>query len=82
VTLTAGVIGLGNIGGGVAKNLVDGGYSVVGYDLDPERIAAAGVETAADASEVAKRADMVVLAVATRMPSHGSDQRSKASARA
>ena len=65
MALTAGVIGLGNIGGGVAKNLIAAGHHVIGYDLDPDRITAAGTEAGVDAADVAARTDMVVLAVAT-----------------
>jgi 3-hydroxyisobutyrate dehydrogenase-like beta-hydroxyacid dehydrogenase len=65
MALTAGVIGFGNIGGGVAKNLAAAGHHVIGYDLAPERITAAGAEAGVDAADVAARTDMVVLAVAT-----------------
>ncbi|MEK9900180.1 MAG: NAD(P)-dependent oxidoreductase [Rhodospirillaceae bacterium] len=65
MALTAGVVGLGNIGGGVARNLTAAGHRVVGYDIDAERIAAAGVEAGADAADVATRTDIIVLAVAT-----------------
>ncbi|MEK9966826.1 MAG: NAD(P)-dependent oxidoreductase [Rhodospirillaceae bacterium] len=65
MALTAGVVGLGNIGGGVARNLAAAGHRVVGYDIDAERIAAAGVEAGADAADVATRTDIIVLAVAT-----------------
>ena len=64
MALTTGVIGLGNIGGGVAKNLATAGHTVIGYDIEPDRIAAAGAEPAADAADVADRADLIVLAVA------------------
>ncbi len=65
MALTAGVVGLGNIGGGVARNLAAAGHRVVGYDINAERIAAAGVEAGADAADVATRTDIIVLAVAT-----------------
>jgi putative dehydrogenase len=65
MALVAGVVGLGNIGGGVAKNLAAAGHTVLGYDIDPARISAAGAEPAADAADLAGRADLVVLAVAT-----------------
>lgn len=65
MALTVGVIGLGNIGGGVAKNLAAAGHSIIGYDLDPDRISVVGTEAGADAAEVAARADLVVLALAT-----------------
>ncbi|MEP4887730.1 MAG: NAD(P)-dependent oxidoreductase [Alphaproteobacteria bacterium] len=65
MALTAGVIGLGNIGGGVAKDLAAARHRGIGYDTDPERISAANAEAAADAADVAARTDLIVLAVAT-----------------
>ena len=65
MALNAGVIGLGNIGGGVARNLAAAGHTVVGFDIDPACITAAGAQDAADAAEVAERADLIVLAVAS-----------------
>ncbi|MDG2270184.1 MAG: NAD(P)-dependent oxidoreductase, partial [Alphaproteobacteria bacterium] len=65
MALDTGVIGLGNIGGGVARNLATAGHGVVVFDLDPDRITDAGAQEAIDAAEVAERSDLVVLAVAT-----------------
>lgn len=65
MALTAGVVGLGNIGGGVAKNLAAAGHHVIGYDIAPDRIAATGAEAGVDAANVAARTDIVVLAVPT-----------------
>jgi putative dehydrogenase len=65
MALKTGVIGLGNIGGGVAQNLAATGFSVVGYDTDPARITAVGAQEAGDAAEVSARTDLVVLAVPT-----------------
>ena len=58
-----GFIGLGNMGGPMAANLVKAGHGVTGYDLDPaalRSLAAAGVKGAASASEAAKGADVVI----------------------
>jgi putative dehydrogenase len=65
MALNTGVIGLGNIGGGVAQNLVAAGHTVIGFDLKPERITNAGAQEAVDAAQVAACSDMVVLAVAS-----------------
>lgn len=65
MALNAGVIGLGNIGGGVARNLAAAGHNLVGFDIEPERITEAGAQEAGDAAEVAERSDLVVLAVAS-----------------
>ena len=40
--MTVGVVGLGNMGGRIARRLVDGGEDVVGFDLDAARAADAG----------------------------------------
>ena len=66
MALNTGVIGLGNIGGGVAKNLAASGHTVIGYDTDLSRIGEAGAQEAADAAEISQRADLVVLAVPTQ----------------
>jgi 3-hydroxyisobutyrate dehydrogenase-like beta-hydroxyacid dehydrogenase len=63
--MDTGVIGLGNIGEGVAKNLAAGGHKVVGYDIDANRITASGAQPADSAAAVAAQSDMVVAAVAT-----------------
>ena len=51
-----GIIGLGIMGGAIAKNLSAAGWQVIGYDIDATRCAeakAAGVEIVADAAAVA-----------------------------
>jgi 3-hydroxyisobutyrate dehydrogenase len=59
--MKVGFIGLGNMGGRIARRLVDGGEDVLGHDVDPAR--AAGVEVAASPSEVAANADVVLLSL-------------------
>jgi putative dehydrogenase len=52
-----GVIGLGIMGGAIARNLAAAGWRVVGFDIDKKRckeLAAAGVEIAADVGEMAE----------------------------
>lgn len=63
--LDVGVIGLGNIGGGVARNLTAAGHNVVGYDIETSRIAAAGATPANDTGGVAAQSDLVMVAVAS-----------------
>ena len=58
--MTVGVVGLGNMGGRIARRLVDGGEDVVGFDLDAARAAQAGARAAAALAEVAG-ADVVLL---------------------
>ncbi|MCW5893916.1 MAG: NAD(P)-dependent oxidoreductase [bacterium] len=48
-----GVVGLGNIGGAVARNLLADGYAVTVYDAVPERVTALVAEGAQGATDVA-----------------------------
>ena len=61
--MTVGVVVLGNMGGRIARRLVDGGEDVVGFDLDAARAADAGARAAASPSEVASAADVVLLSL-------------------
>ena len=61
-------IGLGNMGGPMAANLVVAGHRVTGFDLVPaalEAAAASGVTIAATASEAVAQADVII----TMLPS-------------
>jgi len=60
---TVGVIGLGNMGGRIARRIVDGGETVLGHDADPARAAAVGVQAAGSPSEVASNAEIVLLSL-------------------
>jgi 3-hydroxyisobutyrate dehydrogenase-like beta-hydroxyacid dehydrogenase len=51
------------MGGRMARRLVDGGEAVSGYDVDPGRAAAAGVEPAASLAALAGVADVVLLSL-------------------
>lgn len=53
-----GFIGLGNIGGAIARNLLEDGHDVAVHDVDKARVDALvkdGAEAAANAAEVASR---------------------------
>jgi putative dehydrogenase len=61
-----GIVGLGIMGGSFAENLVRAGWRVIGYDLAPARrraMARAGVEIAADAVDVARKARTVITSL-------------------
>jgi 3-hydroxyisobutyrate dehydrogenase len=58
-----GVVGLGNMGGRMARRLVDGGETVSGYDVDAARAAAAGVVPAASLAALAGAADVVLFSL-------------------
>ena len=65
---TVGVVGLGIMGGAIAKNLVASGWHVVGYDIDAARTAeakAAGVETVANAGALAAAAETIITSLPT-----------------
>ncbi|ACZ29999.1 Prephenate dehydrogenase [Xylanimonas cellulosilytica DSM 15894] len=63
------VLGLGLVGGSLARLLHARGVAVVGQDVDPGTVAAAraaGLRTTADVAEAVDGADLVVLAVPLR----------------
>ncbi len=60
---TVGFIGLGNMGGPMAANLVKAGHTVTGYDLNPASLAAlakAGGKTASSAADAVKGASVII----------------------
>lgn len=60
---TVGLIGLGNIGGGMCRRMLEKGIRVVGFDVSPvaaESAAGYGAEVASSLAGVAKRALIVV----------------------
>ncbi|HKE73505.1 MAG TPA: NAD(P)-dependent oxidoreductase [Acidimicrobiales bacterium] len=60
-----GVIGLGNIGGAVAANLVEDGHEVVVADTDPARVAAVSGARAGDVAAVAAASDITITSLPT-----------------
>jgi 3-hydroxyisobutyrate dehydrogenase-like beta-hydroxyacid dehydrogenase len=63
-----GIIGLGIMGGAFARNLAAAGWSVIGYDIDPARNAAAkaaGAEIAHSAQALAETASDIIVSLAT-----------------
>ncbi|MFQ6110568.1 MAG: NAD(P)-dependent oxidoreductase [Nitrospinota bacterium] len=57
-----GFVGLGRMGGPMAKNLVEEGFPVVGFDVSPEcleRAVKAGAEAASSLKDLASKADVV-----------------------
>ena len=64
--MAVGVIGLGNIGGAIAANLVADGHDVVVHDLDASAMQAISGATAADDVEsVARRCEFTLLSLPT-----------------
>ncbi|MEZ5844950.1 MAG: NAD(P)-dependent oxidoreductase [Hyphomicrobiaceae bacterium] len=65
---TVGFIGLGLMGTGFVKRLIATGHKVVGYDIVPDKVAAAvalGAEAGRSPADVAARADIVCVCVMT-----------------
>lgn len=63
-----GVVGLGHMGGAMARHLVDSGYETVGFDLSADALAAAvesGVTPAESTADAAARADVLVTSLPT-----------------
>lgn len=61
-----GVVGLGIMGGAIARNLIAAGFEVFGYDPDASRVEAArgdGVAALASAADVARRAEIVLTSL-------------------
>src|SRR3954470_24146823 len=63
---TIGIIGLGIMGGAIAKNLSQAGWQVIGFDIAKERCAeakATGVEIAKSAADVAAKATNILVSL-------------------
>jgi 2-hydroxy-3-oxopropionate reductase len=62
--MRVGMIGLGNIGGHIANNLVTDGHEVTVYDVDAERVKAVeGAEAAASVAAVGTAADITMMSL-------------------
>src|SRR5579875_1523738 len=60
---TAGIIGLGIMGGAMARNLLGAGWRVVGFDPDRAAAEASGVEPLESAEAVAREAPVVLTSL-------------------
>ncbi|MEM6596360.1 MAG: NAD(P)-binding domain-containing protein, partial [Pseudomonadota bacterium] len=64
--MRTGVIGVGDMGSGLAKNLLANGFEVAGHDIDPARLTAfgnMGGRALANAAEVGAASDAVFVMV-------------------
>ena len=62
----AGIIGLGIMGGAIARNLAERGWAVAGFDIDPAKcdaLALAGIEIAASAADVARATPIIMTSL-------------------
>jgi len=63
---TVGIIGLGIMGGAIARNLVERGWRVTGFDTDAARrdeLGRSGVAIAGDAGQVARDAPIIITSL-------------------
>ncbi len=61
-----GIIGLGLLGGAIARKLHEAGYAPTGFDMNADRrseAVAAGISVVADAAELVKGSDVVLLSL-------------------
>lgn len=64
MAISVGIIGLGAMGGNAAKRLVERGFSVVGYDANPERIKSfPECEPASSPADVAATSEIILAFV-------------------
>jgi len=64
--MRAGVVGIGDMGSGLAKNLMKNGFATAGWDILPDRMKAfteAGGHACANSAEVGQNADVVFVMV-------------------
>lgn len=63
---TVGIVGLGIMGSAIARNLIERGWKVIGYDTDAARraeLGAAHVTIAADVGDVARNATIIMTSL-------------------
>lgn len=63
---TVGIVGLGIMGGAIARNLVERGWRVIGFDIDAARraeLASANVTIAGDIGQVARDAPIIMTSL-------------------
>jgi len=58
-----GVIGVGVMGSAMSKHLVDAGFEVCGYDVDPAKVAASAATGVNSIAEIAARSDVILLSL-------------------
>src|SRR5260370_17472043 len=63
---TVGIVGLGIMGGAIVRNLIDGEWRVIGFDIDAARrseLALAGVTMADDVRQLARDAPIIMTSL-------------------
>lgn len=59
--LTVGMVGLGNMGGRIARRIHEAGPPLLGYDVNPDQGEAWGVETVDSVAALVERVDVVLM---------------------
>jgi 3-hydroxyisobutyrate dehydrogenase len=59
----SGMVGLGNMGGRIARRIRDAGLPVKGFDVDPGQLGSSGIEAAASLAELVRDVDAVFLSL-------------------
>ncbi len=65
---TVGIVGLGIMGGAIARNLIERAWHVTGYDIDPAKraeLAAAGVEIAESVEQLTRNVPIIMTSLPT-----------------
>src|ERR1700761_3288365 len=57
------MIGLGNVGGRITRRIVAAGHAVVGYDVEPARVPAAGALAADGIGSLVEQVDLVLMSL-------------------
>ncbi|MEU3979350.1 NAD(P)-dependent oxidoreductase [Streptomyces sp. NPDC026672] len=58
-----GIVGLGNMGGRIARHITETGHPVLGHDVDPARAEAVGATPAGSLARLAEESDVVMLSL-------------------
>jgi 3-hydroxyisobutyrate dehydrogenase len=61
--VVSGMIGLGNMGGRIARRIRDAGHVVRGFDVSGDQLAASGIDPAASIADLAGNAEIVFLSL-------------------
>jgi 3-hydroxyisobutyrate dehydrogenase len=59
----SGMVGLGNMGGRIARRIRDAGFPVVGFDANPEQAGSAGVPTAVSVYQLVEQTDVILFSL-------------------
>ena len=61
--MRVGMIGTGAMGGRIGRRVREAGDPILGYDRDPERLAASGLDPAASVADLVSRTDLVLMSL-------------------